>query len=212
MAYCVTADLYSYGLPRGALASPGVLVGTVSTADDTLELDGHGFDDGTTLQFRAVGGGTLPAPIVAGVDYYAIVVDAWRFQIAAISGGAAIDLTSTGTTFVVMAPLPIAATIEKVSRLIDDMLPAHVVPLTDPVAPIIRMTTAELAAAELLALTGKGSVSLTAIYDAARKRVERWSRNVEIRGTNAPPTAQRTLRSSAALRPLTPWKRYGGIA
>lgn len=208
MAYCVASDLYLYGLPRGALASPGRLVGAASATTDTLELDGHGFDDDTALQFRTAGGGTLPSPIVEGTTYYAIVVDEWHFQIAASAGGAAIDLTTEGTTFTVYAPLPIASALEEGARMIDDMLPAHVVPLTSPYPDVIVMTNAQLAAAKLLALTGNASASLAATYDDARKRVERWARGVPVRGTNAPTGAQHATYAATS---TSSWKTYGGI-
>ena len=211
MAYCLPADLYSYGLPYGALASPGRLVDSVSVAEDSITLDAHGFAAGTPVQFRAVGGGSLPDPVASGVTYYASPLDDWRFQVALTVDGAAIDLTTAGTTFQVYASLPVEATIEKASRRIDDMIPAHLVPLSDPVPDIVRMTAAELAAADLLAITGGASEALTAVYDRAQKRIARWARNVAIRGTNAPPTAQRSL-SSVNARPAHAWKRYGGIA
>jgi len=210
MTYCLAADLYLYGLPRGALASPGRLVDSVSVSGDTFELDAHGFETDAELQFRTAGGGGLPSPVAEGTSYYAIPSSDWAFQIAASEGGAAINLTTTGTTFLVLAPMPVTAAIAKASRMIDDMLPAHVIPLEDPVADIIRMTTAELAAADLLARTGGQSVSLTTIYDAARKRVERWARNAPVRGENAPPTAQRSARTSTTT--ASPWRTYGGIA
>ena len=210
MAYCSPNDLYLYGLPRGALSAPGRLVGTVDTASGTLELDAHGFDDDDVVMFRSAGGGTLPSPLVAATAYYVRAVDAWRFRVAASAGGAAITLASAGTTFVVYAALPIDATLDKVSRMIDDLLPAHVVPLTAPYPDVVVMTAAELAASELLALTGAASVSLTSVYDAARKRVERWARGVPVRGTNAPTTSQLAVSGTSA--PLPAWRRYGGIA
>jgi hypothetical protein len=183
---------------------------------NTLELDSHGFEDDTVVQLRTAGGGSLPSPLVEGVNYYAIGTDTWRFQLASSAGGAAIDLTDAGTTFVVLAPLPIDDAISKASRLIDDMLPAHVVPLSDPVPDVIRITCAELAASDMLSLTGGESPSLTAVYDAARRRLDRWSRNIPIRGDNAPPTAQRSVSSpsssSASSAAVSPWTRYGGIA
>jgi len=211
VAYCLASDLYLYGLPRGALASPGRLVESVDVSANTFELDAHGFDADTVVQFRTAGGGTLPAPVTTGVSYFAIVVDAWRFQIAATSGGAAIDITTAGTTFLVYAPLPIAAVLDKAARMIDDMLPAHVVPLTSPFPDVIVMTNAELAAAELLALTGGASVSLSATYDAARKRLERWARGVPVRGENAPTSSQNAI-VGVSTRKQPAWKRYGGIA
>jgi hypothetical protein len=212
MAYCTANDLYVYGmLPRGALAVPARLVAEADTSTDTLELDAHGFEDDQAIQFRAVGGGTLPSPIVEATTYYVISTSDWRFQVSATEGGAALDLTTTGSTFAVLAPLPIAGAIENASRLIDDMCPAHIVPFEDPVPSVVRITTAELAANELLAMTGGASASLAVIYDAAQKRIARWSRGVPVRGTNAPPSAQRAVSGTPSTATLPDWRRYGGI-
>lgn len=214
MAYCLPADLYLYGLPRGALASSGRLADSANVADSTIALDAHGFATGDAVQVRPAAGGELPAPLTAATTYYAIAVDDWRFQLAATPGGSAITLTSAGSTFVVLAPLSIDAAIAKASRMIDDMLPAHVVPLADPVPDVVRMTAAELAAAWLLAQTGGESSTLTSVYDAARRRMERWSRGAELRGPNAPPSAQLSTGGGAtrARAAVSPWRRYGGIA
>ena len=208
MTYCVASDLYKYGLPRGALASEGRLVDSVDTSADSMELNSHGFADDDEVQFRPAGGGTLPTGIVAGTSYYAIAVDPWHFQVASTAGGDAIDLTAEGTTFAVYAPLPIASAIAKASRMIDDMLPAHVVPMESPYPDVVAMTCAELAASDLLAMTGGSSVTLTTVYDAARKRLERWSRGVPIRGDNAPSTAQRATITTT--RTVSSWRTYGG--
>ena len=85
MGYCVAADLYSYGLPRGALVSPGRPVESVDASADSFELDGHGFAAGDAVQFRPVGGGTLPAPLVEGTTYYALPANDWRFRAAPLS-------------------------------------------------------------------------------------------------------------------------------
>jgi len=214
-SYCDATDLYLYGLPRGALASPARLVASASATTDTFELDGHGFEDDQPVQFRAVGGGSLPTGVSASTTYYAIKSSEWEFQIAATAGGSAIDLTTAGTTFAVLSPLPIDETIESVSRMVDDMCPAHLVPFEAPIPDVVSMTTAELAAAKLLALSGGSSASLTTIYDAARKRLERWAKGIPIRGDNAPSTSQHAVGGSASYSTassLPPWRRYGGIA
>ncbi len=41
--------------------------------------------------------GTAPAPLVVGVDYYVINSDGTTFQLSASSGGASIDITTTGS-------------------------------------------------------------------------------------------------------------------
>jgi len=186
------------------------MVESVSTVDDALELDAHGFALGTEVQFRAAGGGGLPVPLSHAVKYYASPVDDWRFQISLAPGGVAVNLTSEGTTFLVLAPVPVEAAIERASRVIDDMLPSSVVPLIDPVADIIRMSTAELAAYYLTASNGTQTKSLTEVYDATRRRVERWARHVPVRGENAPPTAQRSVIATSTNR--SAWSRFAGIS
>lgn len=211
MGYCVAGDLYKYGLPRGALAVPARLIASVDTTADTLELDAHGFDDDQAVQFRSVGGGTLPSPIAESSTYYVISTSDWEFQIAATAGGSAINLTTTGSTFAVLAPLPVSDTIEKASRMVDDMCPAHLVPFDSPYPDIVVMTTAELAASMLLALTGGESAPLTSIYDIARKRIDRWARGIPVRGDNAPSTSQKAYSGVATSSTLPDWRRYGGI-
>lgn len=206
--YCVAADLYLYGLPRGALRSPGRSCGTVDISADTIELDAHGFATNDAVRVRAVGGGTLPSPLTESTDYYAIYVDDWHFALATSVDGARVDITSAGTTFVVLAPLPISALISKASRLIDDMLPAHVVPLSAPYPDVVVMTCAELAASEALAMTGALQTTLTAVYDAARARLARWAKYAPVRGTSAPATSQESL---VVTRATEGWRRYGGI-
>jgi hypothetical protein len=185
------------------------LVESVDISANTFELDAHGFVNDTVVQFRAAGGGTLPTGVSEATDYYAIKVSDWRFQVSSAAGGGAIDLTAAGTTFAVLSPLPVASVLSKAARMIDDMLPSHAVPVASPYPDILVMTNAELAAAELLALTGGQSDSLTEVYDRARKRVERWAKNAPIRGDSAPATAQRSVTGTGSRR--TSWMRYGGI-
>lgn len=216
MAYCVESDLYDFGLPRGGIPNPARLAAEppASVSSNAIELDGHGFALNDPVSFRAEAGGSLPSPLVAGTTYYAIPAGEGYFQVAATSGGAAIDLTTTGSGVVVLTPLPIDAAIEFASALIDDMLPSHVVPLTAPYPPIVVMTCAELAAAKLAARSGSASVSLTAMADAARKRLERWAQGVPLRGTN---TAAQIPTNLAQVGSLTAppidvrgWRRWGG--
>jgi hypothetical protein len=154
---------------------------------------------------------------VALTTYYAIALDDNQFQVSATVGGPAIDLTTAGARVLVIARLPVAAAIEWASRVIDEMLPAHVVPLSEPVPDIVRMTCAEIAAGKLAGRGGTTSKSLTEIVDAARKRLESWARGVPVRGPNAPSThtnqaavATAATLSSACLDPMG-WNRFGGL-
>ncbi len=124
-SYCAASDLYDFGMPRGAATNPGHLIASVSAGANTLELDQHGFAAGNPVLFRAEAGGSLPSPLVEGTTYYAIPVTESTFSVAATDGGAAIDLTTAGSRILVIAPLPVTQAIAWASRIIDDMLPAH---------------------------------------------------------------------------------------
>lgn len=211
MNYCDPADLYSYGLPRGALPNEGRLAASASAAADTIELDGHGFALNGPVSFRAEAGGSLPEPLDEGTTYYAIPVTPDAFSVAAAEGGAAIDLTTDGERVVVIAPLPIDAAIAWASRIIDDSLPAHLVPLEEPLPEIVRMTCAELAAGKLLTYTGREAESLTAMVDQAQKRLMRWGKGVPIRGTNAPKPANLAASATVPYKDPRGWNRYGGL-
>lgn len=213
MAYCDPADLYAYGMPRGAAPSPGRLAGSVSTAENWIELEGHCLALNDRVYFRAESGGSLPSPLAAGTPYYAIPVTESHFRVSASAGGSLVDLISTGARVLVVAPLSADAAISWADRIIDDMLPAHAVPVPSPVPPIVRMTSAELACGKLLALAGTASRTLAEVVDSAQKRLERWAKGVPIRGTNAPVSAQLSAASAAAAATDSRgWRRYGAIA
>jgi len=211
MAYCDLSDLFAYGVSRGALRNAGRLVGSVDASANTFELDVHGFSTGTVVTFRAEAGGSLPSPLVSGASYYAIRVSESRFSVSLTSGGSVLDLTTAGSRIVVVAELPESAVRDWASRLIDDMLPAHVVPLSEPYPEIVRMTAAELSAARLLAMLGEQSTSLATIADSAQKRLERWSRGVPVRGENAPKSAVLSASVSAPANDSRGWRVYGGL-
>lgn len=208
--YCATADLYDFGLPRGAIRNPGRLAGTVSIVANSIELEGHGFGADSSVSFRAEASGSLPSPLISGTAYFALPLDDDHFSVATSAGGAAVDLTTIGSRIVVIAPLPITSAIEYASALIDDMLPAHVVPLTSPYPPVVRVTCAELAAGKLSYFSGGVSKSLTELLDLARKRMERWAKGVPIRGTNAPKAASLSTVAVAPHEDSRGWSRYGG--
>lgn len=210
MIYCTDSDLYNYGLPRGSIPNPGRLVASASTSTGALTLDVHGFADDDPLTFRAEAGGTLPAPIVAGTTYYAIAVDDNSFRVSATAGGAPLTLTTAGSRTVVITPLPLEASRAWASRIVDQSLPAHLVPLAEPFPDLVVMTTAELAIGKLLQGKGSTAKSLVMMVADAQKMLARWAKGVPLRGENVPPRAN--LAASATLPYADPrgWGRYGG--
>ena len=91
------------------------------------------------------------------------------------------------------------------------MLPAHLIPLADPVAEIVRFTCAELAAGKLALRTGAQSKSLGEIVDAATKRMARWAAGATIRGDNAPGPASVATSATVPFRDARGWNQFGGI-
>lgn len=209
--YCTTADLFANGLARGALANPGRLSSSVNATLNTIQLDQHGLALNDAFTLRAEGVGSLPAPLVAGVTYYAIPVNDASFSVAATVGGSAIDLTTPGARIVVCVPINYAAAIAQGAALIDDMLPAHLVPLVAPYPPIIVLTNAELAIARLMQGTGSASKSLGDMLTEARKRLADWSRGRPLRGENVPPAANVAVSATVPYSDARGWSRFGGL-
>lgn len=207
--YCAVSKLYDYGLPRGSLANPGRIAASVDSVADSIELDQHGFSDGDRVRFRAEANGSLPTGLSAGVDYYALPLTESTFSVSLTDGGGAVDLSSTGARVKVIAPLPLDAAISWASRLVDDMLPAALVPLALPVPPIVEMTTAELAIWKISTRGGSVPKSLGEVFDFAKKRLERWAMGVPIRGENAPEPAG--LAASLPRSDPSGWDRFGGL-
>lgn len=208
--YCEVTDLYDFGLPRGSTRNQSRLVGDISVAANTFELESHGFPLNFPVSFRGEAGGSVPAPLEDGPTYYAVPVDDDHFSVALTSGGAVVDLTSAGSRVRVVFRLPVLEAIEYGSELVIDMLPAHVVPLVAPYPRIVSMTVAEIAAAKLGYCSGGVSKSLADMLDQAQKRLARWATGVPIRGVNAPQGA--SLSSVALPRSdVNGWSRYGGI-
>jgi hypothetical protein len=210
--YCEPKDLYSVGgLQPGALANPARIASTIDPATDTIALDQHGFGPDQRAQVRPTAGGSLPAPLSAGTVYYAIPVSESLLSLAATPGGAAINLTTTGSRVMVVRELPIAEAISWASRIIDQNLPAHAVPKDgDPIHELVRMTCAELAVGHLLPNAGNGSKSLSQLVDAAVKRLAVWAANVPLRGPNAPQPTGLAVTGTGGVNYRNDWSRYGG--
>jgi hypothetical protein len=213
MIYCSEQDVYSYGLPRGSVANPARLISAIDIATDTFTLTDHGFTELDRISLRADAGGERPLPVASGVQYFVVPVDDHHFQISTTQAGAPINLTEDGRRVLVVGKLPILSACEWASRIIDDSLPAHLVPLEDPIPDIVRMTAAELTAGKLGYFSGSSNNSLGELVDAAQKRLARWGRGVPLRGANVPPRANLALRSTTrCASDARGWRRWGGIS
>lgn len=215
MPYCSPSDLYAFGVPRGATPNPGRVL--ASAAGNVCTLDVHGFETGDAILFRPAGDGAMPSGLTAGTTYYAQAETEHTFRVRATAGGAALTFTDAEDPLMVIAPLNREAAIEYADRLIDDMAAGQVVPFDDValypdgVPAIIRMTSAELAAGKLLAVTGSASRPLSEIVDAAIKRIERWSKGLLVRAT---PAESRANIAAVAVAPVCDsrgWRRFGGL-
>lgn len=67
----------------------------VNTGTETITITGHGFTVGQKIRFRSTS--VLPSPLIANTDYFIINTTANTFQVSLTSGGAAINLTTTGS-------------------------------------------------------------------------------------------------------------------
>lgn len=211
---CEPRDLWDHGLPRGAVANPGRVAALIDPLTDTITLGEHCFFDGDAVRLRPAAGGSMPQGLTAGATYFVKVTDDARFQLEMTVGAGAVNFTTAGMSVLVVAPVNYAAACAWASQLIYDMVPAHAVPFTDPVPPILRMTAAELAARKIMQTTGSGeAVSLTALADLALKRVERWATGVPIRDPNATEAANLAtpVTATAALTDRRGWGTYGAL-
>lgn len=231
MLYCAPADLFTYGMPRGAVPNPGRLLSAVSVSADTLTLDVHGLAADDVFYVRAEAGGVLPSPLAEDVAYYARPLDEARFQVSLGPAPApVIDITAAGDAerVLVIVPLNPLGWIRWASRIIDDNLPAHVVPLVKVDAAGVRadeagydsstgvypetvvMTCAELAIGKGLGFGGTSSKTLSQAVDFAQKRLARWAAGVPVRNAPRQAPANLAVSASAPYRDPRGWNRWGG--
>jgi hypothetical protein len=188
----VTANLYCTRGDVNGLASAGEIEGASRVAfsalasTDVITLNGHGLETDQPLMVRAAEGGTLPAPLSEDTTYYAIRISNAKFKLAAAPAGAAINLTTDGASVVVVKEPPYDAVIEEWSRWADGFLPAHVVPLANPLSDeyaLIRRLVAKLSAYELFRLDGKRSETFEAVKLDAVKAFDRFGKGIPVRVT-----------------------------
>lgn len=68
-----------------------------ATVADTLTAPGHSLVNNDQVRVMAIPGATLPAGLSAGTTYFVVNVSGDTFQLSATQGGAAIDITASGS-------------------------------------------------------------------------------------------------------------------
>jgi hypothetical protein len=80
---------------EGAVAWPAGTAVTVTAGTDTITKNAHGLQNGDRVRFGAV---AMPTGLTAATWYYVVTATTNDFKVSTVPGGAAIDITSNGTT------------------------------------------------------------------------------------------------------------------
>lgn len=185
--YCSHSDV-TRRLPPGALTAIAGLTGSSLAATNEITYEGHGLETNDPVTVRTLANGVLPAPLVAGVTYFVIRLTSAAFQLAATSGGAAIDLTTDSFTLVVARDPDFDMWIEFYSRWADTSLPAHLVPLgrTEPVHPLVRGLVADMVAERMFNISGQPSTeAMKSLEIATAAQLARFAIGLPLRGAAA---------------------------
>lgn len=97
----VTAGTFLGMTPNGGGIPEDFAVTASGVTSNTLDAPAHGFVAGQSVVVWGVPGALLPTPLVEGTVYWVIAagLTADALQLAATSGGSALDLTATGSGF-----------------------------------------------------------------------------------------------------------------
>lgn len=211
-AYATQQDVYTFGLPRGALGNPGRIVDSALASTSAVTLAEHGLSSGMSVTFRVSQGGALPAPLVAGTQYFVLYLSDSIFQISATLNGSPITFTTDGISAIVAADLPFAQILEFYSRFVDGFLPAHVVPLTAPYPITVVALVAQLSAKRLQIISGVISESMNDLELSAKAQLERYAKTIPLRDI-APTTksANQSVNQSVPMSNPNPTPLSGGI-
>ncbi len=194
--YCSRSDV-TKRLPAGAVVSVVGVVESSLAATDVITFDGHGLETDDVVSVRAADGGTLSAPFVAGTNYYAIRLSNSTFKLAATAGGAALDITTNGTSMFVTREPDFETHIEFYSRWCDSFFVAHTVPFTPGAIPaLVRGITADLSAKKILNIAGQDSAVLNAAEVASKAMLERHVKGIPVRDANATSSASSAIVTS----------------
>jgi hypothetical protein len=185
IAYATRKDVYDFGLPRGTVGLPPRIVASATAATDILELNDHGFDTDDVVRVRAPDGSDLPAPLDAATTYFVLSVSDTEFQLSLTKGGDVVDITEDGDGFLAWTPLPFDRVLEWASRFVDPFIPAHAVPLEQPIPMSVVGAVAALAAKTLQRISGDTSVSVSDAEQTAMAQMQRWAAGVPLRDATA---------------------------
>lgn len=206
IVYPEHSDLRKHGLPPGVLSQQALLVASVDTTGDALEVADHGCAAGDPVIMSVDPGSTLPSPLVAGTTYYARPVAGRpdRLQLAATVGGAAVNLTTAGAgTFSLLADISEARSLEArrfASRQVDSYMPSEAVPFSAPYPAQAVAYSAKLAARELLRQLGRKDAGVWEAADAVLADLSNFRRHgLSIRAA-ASSSWGSTMRHGAAAR------------
>ena len=189
--YCARGDV-TKELPLGAITSSGGIAADSPAGTDVITYDGHGLETGDPVVVRALEGSSLPAPLVSGTTYYAIRLSNSAFALSATNPvGAPIDITGAAVSMAIVREPDFDGTIEYYSRWAETFLPAHLVPLTQPIHPLVKGLVADLSAKAMMNHDGKSSATVDAAELAAKAQLERFASGLVLRG--APATARANL-------------------
>lgn len=91
---------------------------TANASTDVITATGHDYINTLAVTLSVSGGGTLPAPLVAGTTYYIRDVATNTFKLSLTSGGAAIDITNAGTGTFVVIDTPLAESTRTIAEMV----------------------------------------------------------------------------------------------
>ncbi len=186
------------------------LVGSSLADSNAITYDGHGLETNDAVTVRAIEGGALSEPLVAGTTYYVRRLTNSTFELAEIADGDAIDLTTDAVTLVVARDPDFDMWIEFYSRWADSSLPAHIVPLgrTEPVHALVRGLVADMVAERMFNVSGQPSTdAMKSLEVATAAQLARFATGIPLRGAAA--TASANLAISSTLGNTTDPRGWG---
>lgn len=192
VSYAQRNDVFSVGVPSGALTRPARQIEGADPATDILQIAGHGLKAGAPVQFKIAGSGVLPLGLALLTVYYALLVtladgstDENRFQVSTTPNGAAVNFTDAGAApFSLVVPTGplIDDFLETYSRWADSVMPADAVPLSLPYPKWVSHIVALRSAIAVANALGNGTPLLATREDTEIKDFMRLAAGIPLRG------------------------------